>query len=108
MAKEQEQEEAPKNVGGPDHFLYCPVCDQTVVIPYATEISSRHCTNKECLAPADKLWPSKTMYERDAELKEKASKVAQEAPKVAQQEQAEIDDQKSLVESFIDRLKEGI
>lgn len=49
-----------------DHVLYCPACNGNVIIPYATEISSRSCP--VCGSGAETLWPTQVMFERNRDL----------------------------------------
>ena len=67
------------------HRLYCPKCDKTVEIPYATEISGRSCPTDKCGNQAANMWPSKFMYDRDVALKAAQEKAAQPATQQEQQ-----------------------
>lgn len=84
------------------HKLYCPACKKTVLIPYATEISSRSCP--ECGAGAETLWPSEVMYVRDRDLRAKEDAPKEPEKIIATAEPVKEDD--APPESVLERLEQ--
>ena len=86
----------------PTHKLYCPACKKAVLIPYATEISSRSCP--ACGAGADTMWPSEAMYLRDASIRERLE-AETNASKKPEKINAPVEPVKKEDESLVEKLE---